>query len=203
MRAKSTLAAVGLIGVGLIAAGFTRARQTEGGIDMAKAMEMMKLAQPGEAHKVLRGLEGEWERSITMSMMPGAPPMELTGSSTNEMILGGRFLQVETRSRMMGQPYEELLLMGFDRRSEVYTLVSFTTSGTYYVTAEGRRDAETGVISLRSVDEIEGMGRQVFRMDIEVTDPDRYVTTVFALETGGQVLEEPRQVMQIVATRKP
>jgi len=64
----------------------------------------MKYAQPGDGHRFLRQLAGSWEASTKLWMEPGAPPMESTGSSVNERIMGGRFL----KSDYTGEPFKTM-----------------------------------------------------------------------------------------------
>lgn len=65
----------------------------------AKAME---LAQPGPEHQLLQALVGKWVTEVKVWMEAGADAMNFTGTSENEMILGGRFLQINSISGVGG-----------------------------------------------------------------------------------------------------
>ncbi|MEE9553631.1 MAG: DUF1579 family protein [candidate division Zixibacteria bacterium] len=116
---------------------------------MAKAME---LAQPGEEHKLLERLTGEWNAETKMWMSPGADPMILPGKAGLKMILDGRFLYGEysiTSDQMKG---DGLFVTGFDRRHEKFTYIGFDTWGTYSVSASGTYDEETKSITMYGED---------------------------------------------------
>ena len=65
--------------------------------------EMMKAwiayGTPGAEHKTLEAMAGSWDVSTKMWMAPGAPPQEVSGTSENKMILGGRYLEHTTKVR--------------------------------------------------------------------------------------------------------
>ena len=64
--------------------------------DSAAQAEMMKksmeLAQPGEGHKMLERMAGEWVFESKMWMSADGEPMVIPGKASARMILGGRFL---------------------------------------------------------------------------------------------------------------
>ena len=62
-------------------------------MDPAMMDAMMKAGIPGDAHKKLDGMAGTWDTKITMWMMPGMDPMTSTGTSTNQWVMGGRYLE--------------------------------------------------------------------------------------------------------------
>lgn len=122
---------------------------------MAKSME---LAQPGEEHKLLERLAGEWNLETTMWMSPGADPMILPGKSSAKMVLGGRFLYGEFTSDADQMEGGGLFIIGFDRRHEKFTYIGFDTWGTYSVSAEGTFDEETKSITMYGEDDDPVMG---------------------------------------------
>ncbi|HBS29331.1 MAG TPA: hypothetical protein DEB06_07740 [Phycisphaerales bacterium] len=140
---KSTRVAVLSVAALACAAGLALARSTPPEKKMTPeevakiAEQMMALAQPGPEHKVLERMAGEWKSRVTVSMMPGQPPDVSEGTSTTRMILGGRFLEIRNAGHLMGQPFEGLTILGFDRRSDLFTVVGYDTVGTYYVTGQG------------------------------------------------------------------
>ncbi len=114
-----------------------------------KMMEqMMAMMQPGPEHKRLERMVGNWKQVTQYWMEPGAPPKTIEGTGTNTMILGGRFLRCETKGEFEGMPFESLSLIGFDRRTDLHTIVAFDTMGTYYVTAEGTFDGPSKSIRM-------------------------------------------------------
>ena len=114
------------------------------------AEEMMALyveaAKPAAEHQRLTELSGPWKVSTKLWLDPAADAQSAAGSGNGKMILGGRFLQLEMDVKgAMGS--EAMTLLGFDRRTNEYTMVGLDTHGTYYITAAGKYDeAHKGVV---------------------------------------------------------
>ncbi|MGH8015730.1 MAG: DUF1579 family protein [Candidatus Zixiibacteriota bacterium] len=109
----------------------------------------MELAQPGPEHQKLAELAGNWTYTFKMWMSPAETnPMIAGGKAEAKTAIGGRFLQLNYSGTFMGMPFEGFSVMGFDRRSSEYTSVGFDNMGTYWVSAQGPADKETGVITM-------------------------------------------------------
>ena len=84
-------------------------------MDQQAMMEAyMKLATPGEPHKLFASLAGSWTTKTKSWMEPGKLPMESTGSAVMKMLLDGRFLQQEFTGEMMGQPFSGVGIDAYD-----------------------------------------------------------------------------------------
>jgi len=71
----------------------------------ALMQKYQELSQPGEEHKKLAQLEGNWNYAVKMWMSPaGGNPMITQGKGEAKMVLGGRFLQTTSAGSMMGMP---------------------------------------------------------------------------------------------------
>src|SRR3990172_4396875 len=75
----------------------------------------MELSKPGEEHKLLESLAGEWNMELKLWPEPGKEPVMFKGTGTHEMILGGRFLQSSSTSGEGDMKTESLSIFGFDR----------------------------------------------------------------------------------------
>src|SRR5258705_13168803 len=64
--------------------------------------EMTKYTAPGPHHKELADFSGTWTTRTRVWEKPEAKPVEFTGGAEYKMILGGRFLQLESRSQVNG-----------------------------------------------------------------------------------------------------
>jgi len=59
-------------------------------MDDAAVMEAwQRCSTPNEKHKLIESMAGVFDVKATFWMEPGAPPMESTAKSVNEMVLGG------------------------------------------------------------------------------------------------------------------
>ncbi|PKK83031.1 MAG: hypothetical protein CVT49_10835 [candidate division Zixibacteria bacterium HGW-Zixibacteria-1] len=164
--------------------------------------EAMRLSQPGPEHALLAGLEGKWDMTGWIMPMPGAVPIDFSGKAVNEMILGGRFLEMTSESGEGEMYTETLTILGFDRRSNKYTFVGYDTWGTFYVTAAGGYNDTTKVITMygEEVDVIAGF-TQKYDQAIQIIDKDKFIlTTVFYNKemTGGA---EQFKMLEITYTR--
>jgi len=146
--------------------------------DKAKIAAYMQLAKPGPEHKQLESLVGTWDKEIKIWMEPGKPPMTVKGSSQNRMILGGRFLLCEGKGGTGMMAFENMIIMGFDRRSKKFTTVGFDTEGTYYVAAAGPYDESRKAIVMYGEDVDPALGTQKYDMVISIVSPTKYITEV-------------------------
>ncbi len=169
----------------------------------AKMAESQALVAPGEEHKVLETLVGQWSQEIRFWMQPGAEPVTTKGQTANKMILGGRFLACEFVSTDSLFHSEGLTIMGFDRRHKVYTLVGFDTWGTYYITAAGNYDKTSKTLTMpgEDTDPVFGL-KQTYEMVMHLESPDRYVTELYFKNMKQVFGSDSFKMVEIINTRK-
>jgi len=186
----------------------TVAANSQERLDPQKQQEMMaaylELAKPGEEHKLLESLVGNWNLEGKMWMQPGTEPMTFKGESVNKMILGGRFLLLESKGGE-GEMYTETFnLAGFDRRHKKYTTIGLDTWGTYYVTAAGSYDEKTKILKMYGEDVDPVMGfTQKYDFIFHFESPDKVVYEVVFYDFPTVVgVQKEFKMMEIVYTRK-
>ncbi|MBI2870815.1 MAG: DUF1579 domain-containing protein [Candidatus Omnitrophica bacterium] len=110
---------------------------------MEEAMRVaMEKGSPGEAHKALEPLVGNWSYTATMWMAPEAEPKTMSGTAAHSLIFGGRFLKQETHGAMEGfPPFEGLGFTGYDNMRKEYQTVWIDSMNTALITATGQYDA--------------------------------------------------------------
>lgn len=109
---------------------------------MEEMMKKMKEAgAPGSAHKVLADMAGTWTYKAKHWMAPNAKAEEGSGTSQLKMILGGRWLQHETKTAMMGMTYEGLGTTGYNNVKKVYETTWIDNMSTALMKGEGTFDA--------------------------------------------------------------
>jgi len=111
-------------------------------MDEAMMKQWTEMAAPGEHHQHIAKFAGAWNYKSKMWMDPSAPPMESEGKSTNEMILGGRFLKQNITGTMMGMPFEGISIDGFDKATGKHTAVWMDNMGTMTMMFEGACSAQ-------------------------------------------------------------
>jgi hypothetical protein len=167
-----------------------------------KAAMSMALAGPGDEHKILEKMVGTWDQEIKFFMDAGAEPMVMTAKSTNTLVLGGRFLQMESKGGSPPMVIESLNLVGFDRRHKRYTQVGMDTMGTYYVTAAGTYDESAKTMTLSGSDEDPIIGHvQEYDFVYHFEDDDKYVFEVFFKDEMHTKGGDPVKLAEIVHTR--
>jgi len=143
MPIRTKLAVLSL-SLALIAAGALSAQdKPEGGMGMSpEQMEAMtKATSPGEMHKVLAKLAGDWTFTNTMWMAPGQPPTESTGTMHAETVLGGRYVQSVWKGEFMGQSFEGHGTDGFDNLTQQYVSSWIDNMGTGILYSTGTCEA--------------------------------------------------------------
>ena len=109
-------------------------------MDQEQMAAWMKYANPSENHEFLNKLVGKWNCTTKFWMQPGQPPQESTGTSTQEMVLGGRFLQGDYQGNMMGQPFSGMSIDGFDNHTGKYFGLWMDSMGTKAMVFHGACD---------------------------------------------------------------
>ena len=146
--------------------------------------KMLEPMKPVAEHQELAALAGRWTQEVTYSM--GGPPMKSSGTVTNRMILGGRFLVSEGSSANpagpgVGDPTVDFMsIYGFDRRTKEFTIIHLDTMGTYYVTAAGNKaEPRTVVMRGESLDDHGGAKEmRKYDMVLKFVDADTYLTEI-------------------------
>ena len=168
-------------------------------MDPATMEAMMKAGIPGDPHKKLDGMVGSWDTKITMWMMPGLPPMGSTGTSTNQWVMGGRYLEQRFKGDFMGQSFEGLGYTGYDNVKKQYwgtwmdnmSTSMMTSTGT--VSADGKTWEFDGVMS----DPMTGKDCNV-KEKVTVIDADHHTMEMWAPAPDGKMFKN----MEIAYTRR-
>lgn len=115
-----------------------------------KKQEMMKkwqeYATPNENHKIFASMTGKWKYTSKWWEKADSKPEESKGTSTIKTIMGGRFLQHETKGKAMGQPFNGLGFTGYDNLKGKYDTIWFDSMGTGIMHGTGTYDASTKTI---------------------------------------------------------
>ncbi len=158
----------------------------------------MAFATPGAPHKALAESAGKWTFTNTMWMAPGAPPMESTGTSEREMVLGGRYLTESTHGDYMGQPFNGMSITGYDNLNQQYQNVWWDNMGTGFMISRGTVDAAGKVFSFtsESPDPISGKNR-TYRVVDTWTDKDHHTFVMYDKGPDGKEFK----MMEIAYTR--
>lgn len=163
----------------------------------AMMAEMAKYAEPGPEHKLLDATVGKWKSVSKSWYMPGEPTVS-EGTAETQWILGGRFLLFKTNGSMMGQPFEGMEVLGYDRKAKEYTAFWIDNMGTaIYPMSNGKYDAASKTFTFKANwPNPMGPGTIPYTMTTKILSPDSHVFTMATVKDGKEWTE-----MEITYTR--
>jgi hypothetical protein len=122
--------------------------------------------------------------------------MEATGTAKNTMILGGRFLQDELESTMMGMPMQGLGITGYNNTTGQIEFTWMDNMGTMMMMGAGTIEGKTMTLFSTYMDPM--MQKETTsRLVTVLLGPDEYTFTMYA--AGG---DEDMVMMEAHYTRK-
>ncbi len=194
------LAALVVVGVGPLAAQQHDANAPAKAAKERTAMmeAMTKAMTPGENHKLLASLEGNWTFATRVWTDPTAPPTESTGTATYESIMGGRFVRSTAKGEMMGMPFEGAGMDGFDNLTGKFVSTWIDNFGTGIATFSGRYDPATRTITYMG--EVPDMAQPAakvrIRETLRIVDDNHHELAWYETRGGREA-----KTMEIVFTR--
>jgi hypothetical protein len=151
--------------------------------EMEMMQQMMAMATPGEEHEWMKAFEGTFKGVMSMEME--GKPMISNGIMKNTWVLGGRFMRQEWKSDFMGQPFEGLGYMGFDRAQKKYFGTWMDTMSTACMVSEGSYDQKTKTYTMTGQTMTpEGMG--TMRQVVVVKSNDEHFFEAFMSGPDGK-----------------
>jgi len=153
-----------------------------------------KAGTPGPEHEMLKSRAGSWTHVVKFRMAPDQEWMELKGTSERKVMMGGRYVQQETKGAAMmeGQPpFEGFGVTGYDNIQKKYVNVWFDNEGTGMMISYGTADptgkvityageypdAMTGKVKkIKSITRMKDDKTEVYEMYDTTPDGKEYVT---------------------------
>ncbi len=140
-----------------------------------KAAATTDVNAPGKMHQRLEQLVGKWRHTVTLIPAPGQPPLTAEAISTNRMIYGGRFLEIDSDVEFMGQTGKSLIIIGHNNSTNKFSFYNIASVSTDVTFARGSWDEDQQMIKLQgeNVDPATGKPR-AFRIEIALIGKDEY-----------------------------
>lgn len=178
-----------------------------GEMDPEAMMEMYAQAgQPGDHHEALKVFVGTWDADLK-TMMAGWEEMNTTGSATYEMMFGDRFITMDFKSSVMGEPMRGMNLTGYHKAKQRYESIWIDDTNTALNYMVGQKTEDGWVYEGEETDPIAGMTLPV-RDVIVMHGNDKFTfTRHYPAEAAGMMgipVEEGKEWVpgfQIVYTR--
>lgn len=167
--------------------------------DMKMMMEKFeKAGAPGEQHKQMASLEGQWDTKTKSWMEQNKPPMETTGSCEYKMVMGGRFLKQKCTGEMMGKQFEGMGVTGYDNTSQKYTSTWMDNMATTLHVMEGTA-GDTKTITQQGEYTCPMRGHMKLRSVLKIIDDKTHIFEMYGTDDkGGQ----EAKMMEITYSRK-
>ncbi|HED54236.1 MAG TPA: DUF1579 domain-containing protein [Phycisphaerales bacterium] len=135
-------------------------------------MEIMKLGQPGEHHKYLDNLVGDWNAHVEF-YGPDGSVMAGDGTMTAEWVLDGRFVRSNfDMPDFMGAPFHGISYNGYDNYKQQYVSVWMDSMSTAIISNSSEIDGDQfitvgpnghgGTMKIVSVFENDNMSQDTF-----------------------------------------
>lgn len=160
---------------------------------------MMKAATPGENHKLLASIDGNWTFVNKYWMDPKAPPAESTGTATRTPIMGGRYIQGVYKGVMGGMPFEGMGIDAYDNVTQQFVSSWIDNMGTGLTVLSGKYNAATKTVTYKGdTGDMMNPGKTYkVRQVIRLETADRFVMEWYETHGGKEA-----KTMEIVYTRK-
>lgn len=170
-------------------------------VDSATAMKAwMEYATPGESHKLLAKSSGNWSAEITHWMSPDAPPSKSTGSSSNKMVMDGRYQVSTFKAEFMGMPFEGMSTTGYDNAKKKFISTWVDNMGSGITKLEGPWDEATKSMTLTGTVIDPATGKDCEMKEVfKIVDDNTHIMEMYGPDpkTGKQY-----KGMEIKFTRK-
>jgi hypothetical protein len=168
-------------------------------MDPAMMEAMMKAGSPSDAHKKLDGMVGTWDTKISFWMMPGMDPSTSTGTSTNQWIMGGRYLEQRFKGDMGGMPFEGVGYTGYDNIKKQYwgTWMDSMSTGIMTSTGSASSDGKTWDFTATMSDPMTGKDSTA-KEKVTVIDADHHTMEMWVAGPDGKMFKN----LEIHYTRK-
>jgi hypothetical protein len=183
-RFNAVIVVTALLGIASIAA---LVQGQDKPADPAGQEQHMQAMMPGEEHKQLARLAGDWTFTSKFSM-EGQQPEESTGTAKLMMTLDGRFLHEQNSGSMMNAPYNGIRVIGYNTGTKRYeTVWSWTLSTGLLIMTGTSSDGGKTIRFEGSYDE--GQGPQKMVVTLRINGDDHFVYEMGdPAQAGGPML---------------
>lgn len=174
--------------------------------DMQKMMEvMMEMGKPGENHKLLAEMAGNWTYALKMWMDPAGKPQESKGTATRKALMDGRYFMAEHNGKfqmpgadgkMKDMNFKGMAFEGYDNAKKKFVSSWIDNMSTMIMNSEGTYDAATKTFTYTAQCEMMPGKMTTIREVIKVVDKDHHTFEWYDNSHGPEA-----KTMEIAYTR--
>jgi len=192
MLFESVFAALSLLAPALV--GLATAAKQAVAEKNEKAMEahkkMMeahkKIGTPGAKHEFFKNFVGDWKVTTKTWMDPNEEPMVSEGTSSGQILYGGRYLELTYRGQMMGEVFEGKQIVAYDNREQKYVGLWIDSASTAFQLTEGELD-KAGKTLIEHAAWLDPMGKKMkVRDQIRVISPTEFTFEMYVAKKGSK-----------------
>ena len=118
--------------------------------DMQPGAAELEYMMPGPVHEELAKSVGDWSVEGRFWMAPGGEPVTTEGTAHNELILGGRYVLQSYEGSFMGQPFQGMMIGGYNNGTHDHFSFWIDSMGTGYTLSAGR-EAASGEVVMKGI----------------------------------------------------
>ena len=152
---------------------------------------------PGEPHRKLATMAGDYTVQVRSWPGPGAPPMEESGKATRSMALDGRVLVEQFEGTMMGAPFRGHGMSGYDNVTGRYWSTWNDSMSTGLMVSWGYCDAQGTCTFEGTYNDAVRKAPVKLRMTTRWTGPDTEVFEMHGPDKQGREMK----MMEMTYTR--
>ncbi len=173
---------------------------------MAMMAQMMEMGKPGEQHKLLAEMAGDWTYSLKMWMDPSAPPQESKGTATRKAIMDGRYFIAEHKGKFMmpgadgkmqEMNFKGMAIEGYDNAKKKFVSSWIDNMSTMIMNSEGTFDPAAKTFTYHAESEMMPGKITKVREVIKIVDKDHHTFEWYDDSQGSEM-----KTMEISYTRK-
>ena len=173
---------------------------------MQMMAQMMELGKPGENHKLLAGMAGDWTYTLKMWMDPTGKPQESKGTSTRKAIMGGRYFIAEHAGtfqmpgpdgKMQSMDFKGTAIEGYDNARKKFVSSWVDNMSTMILNSEGTYDPGAKTFTYNAECEMMPGKLTKIREIIKIVDNDHHTFEWYDDSHGPEA-----RTMEISYTRK-
>ncbi len=153
----------------------------------AEMQAMMESGTPGENHKVLDALVGDWAGEWKIYWAPDQEPAVSQGTVKREWILGGRYIQEYVEATGAMGTFNGVGYSGFNNIDGQYEFVWMDSMSTAIFFETGTYDPKTKILTSRNSRRDPATGKVINGWGkLDLSKPDRHTFVGYATTAGGQ-----------------
>ncbi len=166
----------------------TAIAQDQGETEMTPEQEAwMKAATPGQHHRYLEALVGDFTADVKIWMTPDSEPMEFTGTLSREWVLDGHFVKETIKADSPMGPFEAIGFVGYNNIDGQYESIWLENASTAITSGSGNYNAETKTLRMMSKHRDPATGQVItswYKTDL--SDPYRETSVGYQVGADGK-----------------